>query len=165
MLQKDAVYARKLLACLAIVLKCLVVVFLACRPLSGFVLIFWLYEFLHGEHRMLFKIRPISMSSKALSTKVLLTFRTPTDSWWLAFARATSYFVWSTLYRQYFKHFGNEIISCHICNLLSFFQFKLCSTIRTAEQFNHFSLCLFTLAFHELLQATFTKGMKTRKRS
>ena len=90
-------YASELLACLAIIVKCLVLVFVARRLLSGFVLIFWLYEFLHAEHSMLFKGRPVSMSSKTLSTKVLLTFYTPTDSWWLALATVIMDLVWLTL--------------------------------------------------------------------
>ena len=129
MLQKDAVYASELLTCFTIVVKCLVLVFLTPRRLPGFVLIFWFDQFIHGEHSMLFKGRPISMSSKTLSTKVLLTFHTPTDSWWLPLARVTLDFVWSKLYRQHFKHVANENISWYTCNFLSF-QFKLCSTIR-----------------------------------
>ena len=87
MLQKDAVYACEPLTTFAIVLKCLVLMFLAKYRLghSGFVLIFWLYEFLHGEDSMLLKSKPITMYSMTLATKVLLTFHTPTDSWCLAF--------------------------------------------------------------------------------
>ena len=128
-----------------------------------FHLIFRFDQFIHGEHSMLLKNRPFAMSGKTLSTKVFLTCSTPTDSWRFELARVTWHLVWSTLYRQHFKHISNEMVSCHFFNLLSFFQFKLCSTIRTIEHFNHFSRCLFSLAFHELLQATFAEGVKAWK--
>ena len=120
-----SIHARKLLTCFTIVFKYLVLVFLAGRLLSGFVLNFWFDQFIHGKHSMLFKGRPLSMNSK---TKVLLTCSTPTNSWWLALARVTWRYnvdqtkshvtltvtwdlVWSTLYRQHFKHVANEIVS------------------------------------------------------
>ena len=128
-----------------------------------FRLIFWFDQFIHGEHSMLLKNRPFAMSGKTLSTKVFLTCSTPTDSWWFELATVTGHLVWSTLYRQHFKHISNEMVSCHFFNLLSFFQFKFCSTIRTVENFNHFSLFFSTLAFHELFQATLTEGVKARQ--
>ena len=128
-----------------------------------FHLIFRFDQFIHGEHSVLIKDGPLAMNSKTLSTKVLLTCSATTDSWWFELATVTRHLVWSTLYRQHFEHISNKMVSCHFFNLLSFFQFKLCSTIRTVEHFNHFSLCLFTLAFHELLQATFAEGVKAWK--